>query len=164
MYYEDDHFHPNNIDEDEFDFQVREPSLCSESTGLTSYTVNSYRKKQRKAQDEYKMIDKDYRKLKIRVDIYTKKDIELYVTNSTPGHMIRDAITGARHKEYLVGSRNEDLFFKVKMPDHISDISSPVIFFMSPEQYERHMYTTLSTQVKEKWENKFNAARALQDA
>jgi hypothetical protein len=154
MLHEDDQFHPNNIDEDEFDYHVREPSLYSETTVASS--INTRQKRFRKLGEDYKKIDKGYQKVKV-MDGYKMVDIEFYTTNSTPGCAIRDAITGAKNLENRVGSHTEDLFFKTNWS---VGQEMYLLFFDSPEQFERHMRTTVSEATKQKWMDKCVAARA----
>jgi len=166
MNYEDDHFPQYNLDDsmegndlagnaypippmDEYGW---EPSVCSENT------VETYRKSQRKNMDEYKKIDKGYRKISFLKSGKTI-DIEYYQTFSTPGTMIRDAITGARYNEFRVGSKEEDQFFKVRLAVGNADNDSMLLFYDSPEVYEGHMHATVSAQMKEEWRNKCAISR-----
>ena len=80
--------------------------------------------------------------------------IEYYGSGDT-GSQIRDAITGQRC-QYLVGSKYEDLFFSViicngntRQPYHPS-----VLFYDSPEQYEKHQHIDLPIDVKTLWYRK----------
>jgi len=168
MFYEDDHFHPNNLDA-ETEGNELDPYLYQgqhvdryayEPSEHSGNTLETYRKNQRKNMDEYKMIDKGFRK----ITIFNKGkpiDIEYYQTLSTPGIMIRDAITGARSQENRVGSKEEDLFFKARFTIGKGDNDGPLVFFNSPEQYERHMHTTISQELKEKWHNRCAIASKL---
>jgi hypothetical protein len=170
MFYEDDHFHPNNLDDEmegnevgsymypgqPVDRHLYEPSEHSGNT------LETYRKNQRKNMDEYKMIDKGFRKITI-LNKGKPVEVEYYQTLSTPGIMIRDAITGARYKEYRVGSKEEDLFFKVRLAIGKSDIDSMLLFYDSPEVYEGHMRTIVSHQRKETWRNKHAIANKLNE-
>jgi hypothetical protein len=163
MFYEDDHFHPNNVDDDIEGEEIgyysdprirREPSVCSVST------VETYRKKQRKNMDEYKMIDKGYHKITLPCGVQ-KIEIEYYHTSSTPGTMIRDAITGARSQDHRVGTKEEDLYFKARIAIVNVDNDGTLVFFNSPEQYERHMHATISQEFKELWHNRCAVASKL---
>ena len=153
MLHEDDLFHPNNIDEDEFDYQVREPSLYSETT--IASTVDTRRKRFRQLGDDYKKMDKGYQKIKV-LDGYKLVDVEFYTTTASPGVPIRDAITGAKNTENRVGSHTEDVFFKTNWS---VGQEMHLMFFDSPEQFERHMRTTVSEATKQKWMEKCVAAR-----
>jgi hypothetical protein len=146
-YYEDEYVPTLNEEFDDFQY-IPEHSVDSDSTGFTS--VSASRKRIRNLYDESKKIDKGYHKLK--TSKYEKSSgIEVYSTNSTPGSMIRDAITGARNKEWLVGSKNERIFFKVALTYGHTNRDSLLLYFDSPEQFERHMGSTVSQITKEKW-------------
>jgi hypothetical protein len=84
---------------------------------------------------------------------YTVISIEKYGSGQQ-GTKIRNAVTGQRYP-YLVGSSSEDLFFKV------SDTTGRkgrkftlTLFYDSPEQYENHCFTTVSQEIKNKWQKK----------
>lgn len=155
MYQEDDQFQLNAIDEAQFDVQVREPSLFSESTRISSIRPN--RKGMRKLDDNYKKMDKDYQKINVK-NGFQNTDVEFYTTTATPGVAIRDALTGAKNLEHRVGSRNEDFYFKTNWSVG-SDMKH--LFFDSPEQFERHMNVTLCESIKQKWMEKCVAARRM---
>jgi hypothetical protein len=133
-----------------------------ESYSVSSYqsTVNSKKKKLKQLTDMMKNQDKGYRKYIFHVN-YKKHEIDAYSTSSNPGTKIRDAITGAKESRYKVGSADEDLFFKVRMGiSHVGFANDPdktetTLFYDNPEQYERHMHTTVSQQIKEKWQEKY---------
>lgn len=164
MFYEDDHFHPNNVDDDYADDEYYQVQYNSRDTGLSGgqsvASADSYRKRQRSNMDGAKMLDKGYHKINVRVD-GRKTDIEFYHTSNTPGMMIRDAVTGSRYSQYRVGSKNEDQFFKVHLAFTNIDFDSKTVFYDSPEQYERHMMTKVSQECKDKWSNKCAIARKL---
>ena len=147
MYYED-HYHPNAEDEEQYmpdeDYHVK-----SETASVIS-SVDTLKQKQRKSGDKTKNIDKDYRLIDLIVKNKNVK-IDAYCTQMNPGSMIRNAISGFRNKECLVGSVDEDQFFKVRY----SACKEPyTLFYDTPDQYERHQKATLSTQLKEAWVNK----------
>lgn len=113
-------------------------------------TVSSNRKKHRKMMEDLKKADKGYNKIS-RIINNKKQSIEVYATSNTPGTMIRDAVTGSRFKEFRVGSLNEYQFFKVRMATGQMNGYSSTLFFDSPEQYERHMKTEVSPDLKDDW-------------
>jgi hypothetical protein len=101
---------------------------------------------------------------KRRVDGSVKPiTIEAYGSGDT-GSQIRDPITGERYSSYLVGSKFEDLFFKVRMcTGEFNGRENPTFFYSTPEQYEKHTKTIVSTEAKEKWSRKqMNAKRLVQ--
>lgn len=93
------------------------------------------------------IVDKGYRKVK---NAKKTKSIEYFVTNGTVGNRIRDAITGARYN-YFVGSRDEEMFFKVKYYDNKIKCDENTLFFSTPEDCERLLKVNVSQQVKEGW-------------
>ena len=92
-----------------------------------------------------------------------KTKIEAYSTSFIPGTMIRDAITGHRYSQYRVGSNREDLFFKVREVTGQFDKEPLLLYYDSPEQYERHMDHVVSNTIKQRWTDKFANAQSLVD-
>jgi hypothetical protein len=82
--------------------------------------------------------------------------VELYSSNGTGKH-IRDAETGVYYKN-LVGSRDEDLFFKVVLAtgECNGKNGSSTFFFTSPTQYMSHMKCEVSPETISNWEQKRN--------
>ena len=116
MYYPEDQFHPNTLEHDVYSHSMED--YDDENTFVSGseyqYSVSSNKKK--KSFDSFKTMDKGYHKLKR--EYHGKKiAVELYTTGYTPGTTIRDAVTGSRYVGNLVGSRDEDQFFKVKILD-----------------------------------------------
>jgi hypothetical protein len=77
------------------------------------------------------------------------------------GSRIRNAVTGEKysHSE-LVGSKFEDLYFKVIESTGRFNRRDPLIlFYDTPDQYENHHFTTVNTLIKEKWYEKCLATR-----
>ena len=77
------------------------------------------------------------------------------------GSRIRNAVTGEKysHSE-LVGSKFEDLYFKVIESTGRFNRRDPLIFFYdTPDQYENHHFTTVNPLTKEKWYEKCLATR-----
>lgn len=85
-----------------------------------------------------------------KIEAYSSGDI---------GTRIRDAITGDRYRNYLVGSRNEDLFFKVRIcTGEFGGREGPTLFYSTPEEYERHTRSVVSEEMKNKWLEKKSGA------
>lgn len=147
-----------NILEDDFSVDdthsVKAPSEAESS-------VNSVQKKQRKMIDDVKKMDTGYNKLTRFVD-GKKKSIEVYSTVSTPGSNIRGAITGSYYRDFKVGSRDENVFYKVAISTGECK-NDNIFFFDNPEQYERALFTTVSPAEKEAWYSKFNEERIHRD-
>jgi hypothetical protein len=156
MSYEDDYYHSTHTEGNEFiDYH--------DDDDETEYSVaSSNRKKQRKLRQEMKKADKGFNSVK-RIVNYKPTEIEFYTTKNSPGTMIRDAITGNRYNEYRVGRIHEHLFFKVKISTGELHNDAGVLFFDSPEQYEKHFKNvyTVSREDKEHWTNKCARFRKL---
>ena len=85
--------------------------------------------------------------------------IDFFPTNVTPNSGIKHAITGiyqsANGRFFRTGTKDEDLFFSVILATgELSGQNAPVLFYENPEQYERHFFTKLSPQIKNKWAEK----------
>ena len=97
--------------------------------------------------------------------------LEYYETKPVNDRRIRNAVTGLWYRDdhpkckYLVGSVQEDIFFKVRISTgemevfsrnnhHRTNTTNPLLFYDSPEQYERHQRMTLAQPLKEKWHEK----------
>jgi hypothetical protein len=162
----DDRFHPNNSDNEDYystgsvggdnwgagdendNYSYNEGSVSVYSNRNRPVNLNS---KQRKLYESLKATDKGYQKIR-RMNNGITSNIEMYTTGLTPGTTIRDAVTGARYPGLLVGSRNEDQFFKIKytgIPGHL--------YFFTPDEFERHYKTRLSQTLKDKWAEKYQA-------
>ena len=93
---------------------------------------------------------------KISIENGRKKNIKIeYYGSGDTGSQIRDAITGHRCK-YLIGSKHEDLFFSViisngntRLPYH-----PDVLFYDTPEQYEKHQHIEVPFETKKCWYQK----------
>lgn len=154
MDYDDDNemkFHDYNEDDD-----FEEVNHQYSDDGDSS--VSTYKKKQRKLWNKINSTDKDFRKISKNVN-GKKTEIGLYCSSSTPGSVIKDAIQGSSCGMFRVGSRDEDLFFKVKISTGEVGRNGDIFFFDSPEQYERHLKDVISQSIKEAWTNKFVLAQ-----
>jgi hypothetical protein len=78
------------------------------------------------------------------------KKIGCYGSGSQ-GTSIRNAITGERIFSHKVGSRMEDLYFKVTISLGISEKGPVTLFFENPEQFERHLFEEVKEEEKKKW-------------
>lgn len=139
-------------------------SVITDSTIDESIQNNTTKKRrENKLYEEYKSMDPNYHKI-IRRENGVKLKTEVYSTSITPGSVIRDAITGHKYNQYRVGSWNEDLFFKVKDSSGIIGPEAYTLFYDSPEQSERHLKISISTDVKKKWTDKFATAQSRLNA
>jgi len=85
--------------------------------------------------------------------------VHVYETNTTPHYRIRDAVTGAYWPKAKVGTLAEDQFFKVCWATGHKGRQSPIVlFFHSPEEFERHMLCEVSSEVKTDWRLKQGAS------
>jgi hypothetical protein len=157
MYY-DDPYDPNlpNDYDDEY-IESTHNQVDSNSISDDGGTLDS-RKQRRRKYDELKNIDRGYVKTRIQVG-HEKIPVEYYKTVNTPGARIRNAVTGI-YEIYRVGRKEEDLFLKVgatiaKDPNS----ESHLLFYDSPEQYEKHFRCEISEEAKMRWLNKSSAAR-----
>jgi len=87
---------------------------------------------------------------------YNKK-IDIYTSSGT-GNRIRDAETG-EYLNYIVGSCDEDLFFKVMLVtgECRSKNGSNTLFYTSPQHYSSHLECKIDEQSISNWEEKRNA-------
>lgn len=105
------------------------------------------------------------KKYVMRVNPATKKLTRVYffATSSTPNSIIKNAMTGTFQSDeagryYRVGSRDEDLFFSTILATGEMGQTGPILFYDSPEQYERHFFTKLPEKIKDRWNEKRNLA------
>jgi hypothetical protein len=89
--------------------------------------------------------DSDGAKQKFMLEYYVSGDI---------GSLIRNAVTGIKYKDMLIGSRNEDYFFTITMATGIRDKPAVKLFYDSPQQYEYHQHVELSKYTVKKWIDK----------
>jgi hypothetical protein len=117
---------------------------------------------------EDRKVDSNYEKINVPLNqwkngkFYETKPIEVYGSGQT-GYRIRNAVTGQIYP-YLVGSAEEDLFFKVCDSTGRYKRKHPLIlFYDSPEHYENHQYENrqdvISQNVKNIWQEKNFVAR-----
>jgi hypothetical protein len=104
--------------------------------------------------------DKGYHQVSRKKNPRGKFTLDYYETNMAPDSRIRNAVTGSRYRDdhpklkYLVGSRQEDLFFKVTIANGENGNIPIHLFYDNPEQFERHQRLILSQTCKERWTKK----------
>lgn len=136
-------------------------SMVSYNTKMSlndNESVTSNVKKRRKLMEQMKSSDKDYHNVKRVCVINDQKKnvkVEFYGTNCTCGYKIRDAVTGDRSK-YVVGSSDEYLFFKATISTGEIGMKYSVLFYESPEAFEKSHYCTLSNEIKNNWRERYN--------
>ena len=110
--------------------------------------------------NKIKTLDKDYacvyrynynlngKKVLTKIDLYASGDM---------GSNIRNAATGQYYK-YKVGTIDEEKLFKIKISTGEVKTKScnSLLFFDSPEQYESHLLSEISDEIKEKWRSNSN--------
>ncbi len=113
--------------------------------------------------EDIKKNDKGYRKIKQRLNkewngkFHKNATIEFYISGDTGSH-IRDAVTG-KYYNHEVGSKEEDLYFKVGVSYTVAGPQQGSLFYSSPEEYENHQFVLLSPQIKQNWHHKNLVAR-----
>ena len=123
-----------------------------------------FKLRQKEAVIALRKLDKHYEKYSILFNntwtdgkYYKRITIENYGSGSH-GTKIRNAVTGTYYN-ILVGSANEELFFKVTDVTGYKGRKDPLIlYYDSPEQYENHHFTTVSPEIKQKWFQRSRAA------
>ena len=123
------------------------------------YMETDARQKQKNIMDELNLYNPRFHKTYKKV--YNKSGsgkrlipIEFY-SSGPRGNLITHAISGTRQKGHVVGSINEDLFFKVSFSSSKVGNEHVTLFYYSPEEYESHQCITLSDDIKDKWREKF---------
>jgi hypothetical protein len=78
-----------------------------------------------------------------RVDCYASGDSGMKIRNAETGH----------YYKFKVGSKDEDLFFKIALAsgELKTTNGSNVLFYDSPEQYEKHLMTEVDQEIKDRW-------------
>jgi hypothetical protein len=93
-------------------------------------------------------------------DTGKKTRVEFFQTN--PNTIIKNAITGTfqgtNGRFFRSGSKYEDLFFSVILATGELGQTAPTLFYDNPEQYERHFFTELPQEIKDRWTEKKDTA------
>lgn len=111
------------------------------------------------AMNEVKNIDRGFNQITRRVMRHDgkikNKNISVYTSNGI-GFKIRDAESG-QYYNHLVGSKDEDLFFKVSLStgELKSSNGSNTLFYVSPQHYMNHLYCELPQETITLWEQKY---------
>jgi hypothetical protein len=113
---------------------------------------------QHKYFEQSKRVDKGhneiYRKMEGKNGVMKMKKIDIYTSGDAYTH-IRDAETGSYYSN-LVGSADEDLFFKVILStgECKSKNGSSTQFYLSPRHYMAHNNCELDEQIISNWQEK----------
>jgi hypothetical protein len=147
MLYEEDHFHPTNVETTLEDIIPKktnnELNIIKKVKGFDpNYVVKSIEvMKQNKKGHKKNQLD--------TIEMYGSGDI---------GSYIRNAVSGQK-TNHIVGSKEENLYFSVIETTGINGRKDPIkLFYDSPEQFESHFHVTVSQQIKENWHKKFMIA------
>ena len=92
--------------------------------------------------------------------------IYLYTTRYTPNSKIRNAVSGFGDKQVVVGrAKYEDSFFKVVLAtgELGKDPYGNHLYYDSPEQYEKHFYTTVDKKIKDNWWQRYRFNQKIID-
>ena len=136
--YEDDRFNPAyNVDVNELDELDKKKS----ADRLLRSTDLNYARCRKDIMKEF--TKKNGEVVKVLKPVY----YDLYGSGDIGCH-IRHAITGFR-TPHLVGTKDEDQYFVLSDVRGVTKNQQPLIlFFDSPEQYEKHCYATVSDAIK----------------
>lgn len=84
---------------------------------------------------------------------------EFYATRNIPGTRIRNAATGNTER-HRCGSIYENLYYKVcHATGEFGNKDPLILFYDTPEQYERHWNVRLSQENKDQWQVKYVEAQ-----
>jgi len=103
---------------------------------------------------------KNFRMINRKIGKTKKIKLCYFTTSFVRDCRIVNAITGFRYIDedpkikFLVGSIQEDLLFKVSISNGENKQGPVLLFYDSPEQFEKHQCITVKQSIKEKWLNK----------
>ena len=122
---------------------------------------DSFRQHKHGAKVAAKFEDKGYNRIS-RISNGKPQFVEYYETSSNPYVYIRDAISGVIRSPYRTGTKDEYMFFSVRLATGEGRTrGGSNLFYDSPEQYERHFQIQLSHEFKENWRVRAMEARSL---
>ncbi len=133
MLYEDDMCHPLN--------QECEPTI--------PYSFDNNTKVKKIMSNVYQS-NKGFHLIKRQSKDKKPHNVEVFVSGDQ-GSTIRNAISGSYYYGDKVGSKQEDLYFKVSISTGELGKEPVILFYDTPEQYERHMYTVVDPVSKQLW-------------
>jgi uncharacterized protein YbcI len=92
---------------------------------------------------------------KIIKNIRGKKVVVELFASGARGTTIQNAVSGDRYNGHLVGSKDEEFYYKVNVcTGEITGREMCTLFYDSPEQYEKHMMVSVNSVSKELWHKK----------
>jgi hypothetical protein len=131
----------------------------STMSNTNSSTLNSDKYEEKRMIKEYKRLDQGYRKIK--KNALRKYTLEFYYTSTLSDTHIRNAISGERTRWRVGRKLEESLFFSVILATGELSNGPYVLFYDSPEQYEKHQNLKISQRTKEQWYEKHLNARSI---
>jgi hypothetical protein len=143
MYYENDNFSPT---------EVNDWNIDSHQLTARNIPVNMYKKVNSHLYAKYSISLNKKAKTKLKTDFHTSP----YYNRP-----IYDAVTGTTIRDHVVGSKYEDLYFKISGSDVGIGQEGAIFFYHTPYEYERHNSTLLNPEIKIKWEKKYNNAKYM---
>ena len=123
----------------------------------------------RRIEDIYTKRDNNFEQLTLPFDnVWTDGKYHKYITvdnhgSGPTGTFVKNAVTGIKY-DIMVGSRDEDLLFKVTDSSGLNGRKHPLLlYYDTPEQYERHRLVTVNPRTKKVWlERSIEASKRLQ--
>ena len=100
--------------------------------------------------DAYHQTKKGFHLIKRKSSDGRVHNVEVF-SSGNQGTTIRNAISGSYYYDHKVGSKYEDLYYKVGVSTGDMGREEAILFYDSPEQYERHMYTSVDSETKQRW-------------
>jgi hypothetical protein len=122
-----------------------------ENDNVSEYDIQKMLEKEKMKDRGYNVI---YRKINRHDGIKYNKKFKIY-TSGGIGSYIRDVETG-KYFSNIVGSRDEDLFFKVILATGQCNSSNgfSTLFFISPQHYESYLQCEVDPMIVRNWEKK----------
>ena len=102
----------------------------------------------------YDKFDKGHKLVKRCSDEGTWKNVHVYVSSGV-GSTIRDAETGQTYPGVMVGSKDEDLLFKVSIATGSNAANGlNTAFYQSPAHFVTHMHAKIGMDTEQRWNTK----------
>lgn len=94
-------------------------------------------------------VDSNFIRVPVKLNKKIKK-IGCYMSGNSRTHII-NAVTGQKYRKHIIGTLNENYYFKVMICTGVNGQNPAILFFDSPGQYEKHLYTQCSDKIKDDW-------------
>jgi len=135
-----------------------EQEFLSEADDMSVHTYN--RNRVNEAMADMHKDDKLCFVRKYRAPDGKKKKLLIFGSGDT-GATIRNAVTGEKYNGHKVGSKNEDMYFKTRLCTGEFGIDSPLLFYDSAEQFEKHVGGVVDQSIKNSVSLRQRLARVL---